>query len=408
MVAAVAATLLSPAGARADSVDPRALDDGCRFVDVPIPSSIVEKQIVPAPAAGLLASALTGESEFTIHGRLCMPHGKAPKTVMLALHGILYTNGYWNVAYKPDTYNYSRYMTDAGYAVFAIDRLGYGKSSKPPAALVTLDAQAEVAHRMIQKLRNGDIGGHRFPYVMLVGYSYGTATSWREASKYNDADALLTTAWGSTFQHVPLARVFTTFRPAQTDSRFRDRPLGYFVSPIGRDQDYFYDLSNVEPRMLDYSDTYLADTITAGEMLTFYPRYGAIPIANSLISKDEIEVPLSNQTRSIREPTFLVNGTGELFFCGIDQQHCTSSQKLQLEESKFFSPESCFRAAVIPQAGHNLNLQRNAQFTYRTMRTFADEVLGPDGDKRAEYRRSCRSKSGDNVDTGPARFGAIG
>ncbi|HEY1969819.1 MAG TPA: alpha/beta hydrolase family protein, partial [Pseudonocardia sp.] len=332
MVAAVTAMLLVPAVADATAPVSTDAGSGCRFVDVPMPASVVERQIVPVPGAGSVAGLLGGTAPgFTIHGRLCLPgNGRTPKTVMLALHGILYTNAYWNVGFEPETYNYSRYMTRAGYAVFAIDRLGYGRSSKPPAALVTLDAQAEVAHQIIGKLRAGEIGGHRFRRVMLVGYSYGTATSWRETAKYNDADALLTTAWGSTFQNIPLVRVFSTFRPAQLDPRFRNRPIGYFTSPVGRDQNYFYDLSNVDPRMVKYSDEQLADTITAGEMATFYPRYGAIPIANYPTSNKEVELPLSQQTKAITVPTFLINGTGELFFCGIDQQHCTSSQKLQI------------------------------------------------------------------------------
>lgn len=381
---------------------------GCSSLDVQVPGSVVEKQIVPAPGAGTAAALLSGSTEpgFTIHGKLCLPEGGAPKTVMLAMHGILYTNGYWNVEYKPDTYNFSQYMNEAGYAVFAIDRLGYGGSSKPPAALVTLDAQAEVVHEIIGKLRRGEIGGHRFHRVMLVGYSYGTATSWRETSKYNDADAILTTAWGSTFQNIPLLRVFTSFRPAQLDPRFRDRPVGYLYSPEGRNQNYFYDLSNVDPEIIKYSNEVLHDTITAGEIASFYPRYGGIPLANAPSGK-EITLPLSNQTKSIKVPTFLVNGTGELFFCGIDQQHCTSSQELQKQESKYFSEAACFRAAVIPNAGHNLNLQRNAPFAYETMRTFADQVLGPDGDNLDDYKRTCTAFSGPNVATGRARFGAL-
>jgi len=381
---------------------------GCRFLDTTVPSSVLDSGLVPKPGAGAFDDAIENKSGFTIHGRLCMPAGEAPQTVLLAMHGIVYTNGYWNVAYEPHIYNFSRYMTRAGYAVFAIDRLGYGRSSKPPAYLDSLDAQAEVAHQIIGKLRAGEIGGHRFGYVALVGYSYGSATSWRETSKYNDADAVLSTAWGSAFQNIPLARVFLAFQPAQLDPRFADRPLGYLALPYGRDQNYFYDLSNVDPKLMAYSDEQLADTLPFGEAATFYPRYGAFPVADEATSSDEIELPMSDQTKAITVPTFLINGTGELFFCGIDQQHCTSSQKLQLSESRYFTDAACFRAAVIPNAGHNLNLQRNAQFFFATLRSFADEALGPDGQHKASYRAGCAAISGTHVDPGPARFGAIG
>ncbi|WP_156934647.1 alpha/beta hydrolase [Pseudonocardia spinosispora] len=408
-VVALAVAMLVPATSNAAEPVNDDAGPGCRFLDVPVPASVLDEQMVPAPGANVLAKAVNpGKPDLTVHGRLCLPHDGQVKTVMLALHGITYNNGYWNVGFEPEKYNYSRYMTDAGYAIFAIDRLGAGKSSKPPAALVTLDAQAAMVHQLIGKLRHGDIGGHRFERVVLVGYSYGSATTWRETSKYNDADAIITTAWGSTFQNGPLLRVFSTFQPAQLDPQFRDRPPGYLtLGPTGRDQDYFYDLSNVDPKMLRYSATELDDTLTAGEVASFYPRFGAVPLGQVPGGSTELELPLPHQTKSITVPTFLVNGTGELFFCGVNQQHCTSSQELQRQESKYFSEAACFRAAVIPNSGHNLNLQRNAPFAFETMRTFADEVLGPDGDNLDHYRATCSGISGSHVRPGPARFGAL-
>ncbi len=380
---------------------------GCRFVEVPVPTRVVEEQLVPAPGAGTVASG--GASEFTISGRLCLPAGKKPATVMLAMHGITYTNSYWNVDLEPERYNFSRYMTRAGYAVFSIDRLGHGKSSKPPSQLVTLDAHAEVANELIGKLRAGEVGGTKFSRVILVGYSYGSATSFRTTSKYNAADTVIATAWGSTFQNRALARVFSTFTPAQLDPRFADRPIGDLtLGPDGREQNFFYDLSNVDPRILQYAKTELADTLSMGEAMSFYPRMGSIPLAYLPQDSREIEVPQSDQLSRITVPTFLVNGTFELFFCGADQQHCTSSQQLQQVESKYYSAAACFRAAVIPNAGHNLNLQRNARLSFATIRTFADQALGPDGRNAATYRARCAAFSGANVDPGPAKFGAVG
>ncbi len=358
---------------------------GCQFLDLPAEQGI-------------------------IHGRLCLPPGKKkPTTVMLAMHGITYTNSYWNVDLEPETYNFAQYMAGAGYAVFSIDRLGHGKSSKPPSALVTLDAHAEVAHQLIGKLRAGEVGGSKFGKVILVGYSYGSATSLRESSKYNDADAVIATAWGNTFQNRALARVFATFTPAQLDPRFADRPIGDLtLGPNGREQNFFYDLSNVDPKILEYARTELADTLSMGEAMSFYPRFGAVPLGYAPRSDEEIELPQSDNTARIAIPTFLINGTFELFFCGADQKHCTSSQELQRTESKYYSAASCFRAAVIPNSGHNLNLQRNAPFAFATIRIFADQVLGPDGKKAESYRARCGAISGRNVDPGPAKFGALG
>src|SRR5690606_14135288 len=123
----VGATMFAtPMAASSPSEDP---GPGCRFVEVPVPHSVLDGQIVPVPGAGTVADLLDGTGPLTVHGRLCLPAGGAPKTVMLAMHGILYNNGYWNVEHQPDTYNFARYMTRAGYAVLSIDRLGYGRSS---------------------------------------------------------------------------------------------------------------------------------------------------------------------------------------------------------------------------------------------------------------------------------------
>lgn len=72
-----------------------------------------------------------------------------------------------------------------------------------------------------------------------------------------------------------------------------------------------------------------------------------------------------------------------------------------------FSPQACERAAVTPHAGHDLNLQENAPFTYATIRTFADEVLGPTGGNYQQYRSTCAAVSGTNDTGGPATFGPI-
>jgi hypothetical protein len=64
-------------------------------------------------------------------------------------------------------------------------------------------------------------------------------------------------------------------------------------------------------------------------------------------------------------------------------------------------------AAVTPDAGHDLNLQLNAPFTYSTIRTWVDEALGPDGSHYASYRASCSAFSGANGTGGPAMYGAL-
>jgi pimeloyl-ACP methyl ester carboxylesterase len=412
---AVAALAISGLAAPAFAAD-RAGTDGagnCQDVDTTVHGSVLAHQIAPLPEI----PPVTAGEPLKIHGKLCLPAGGAPQTVMLALHGITYTESYWNAeppVENGDDYNFSSAMTRAGYAVFAIDRLGYGQSAHPLPETVTLDVQAEVAHQIIGQLRDGRIGETAFPYVALVGHSYGTATAWRESAMYNDADIILGTGWGNTIQTVPLARFFSGFYPAATDiappqgkeAQFRSLPPGYLTpEPGGRDQDFLYRLENSDPAVRDYDEKVMRDTVTDGEGVTFYNRYGAFP--DAALAGAELKLPLSAQTKDITIPTFQVNGQYELFFCGPDQQRCTSSATLTKGESKdFWTPKACFQGAVTPDAGHDLNLQRNAPFTYDTIRTFADRALGPDGENRDGYRATCAATTGQNVPDDTPQFGA--
>lgn len=420
LVAAVAAALavsgLAAPAFAGPSEDGHGADGGpgtCRDIDTTVPGSVLTSQAAALPAV----PGLTDGPPLDIHGRLCLPEGGAPKTVLLALHGITYTNSYWNaeppVANGAD-YDFSRAMTEGGYAVFAIDRLGYGDSAHPLPELVTLDVQAEVAHQLIGQLRDGKIGDDAFDYVALVGHSYGTATAWRESAKYNDADAIIGTGWGNTIQTAPLARFFSGFYPAATDvsppqgkeALFRSLPPGYLTpEPGGRDKDFLYRLENSDPAVRDYDYTVLRDTVTDSEGATFYNRYGAFPDAK--FGDARLNLPLSDQTKDITIPTFQINGQYELFFCGPDQERCTSSAALTKGESKdYWTERACFQGAVTPDAGHDLNLQRNAPFTYDTIRTFADRALGPDGENKDGYRADCAATTGQNIPDDTPRFGA--
>jgi pimeloyl-ACP methyl ester carboxylesterase len=407
-VSSASATGATPAETFPMSSTELPLSPGCRFIDTTVPSSVLNHQIVPVPIGNVGAPA-----NLTIHGRLCLPTTGTPKTVMLALHGVTYTNQYWDVGYQPDTYSFARAMTKAGYAVFAPDRLGYGKSSHPLGALVTLDSGAEVVHQLIQQLHAGAIGGAAYPHVILVGHSYGTATSWLESAEYNDADAIIGTGWGSSVQTIPLARFFAGFAtyPAALDPKTSSE-VGldptYLTPPAsGRDEDFLYDLSNVDPNMINYDSNVLRDSITVGEGATFLNRFNKIPLGAFPTAQDELSLPLPAVTGNIKIPVFLDDGAKDIFFCGPDTIYCSSSQALQREEAQYFSPTACARAAVTPDAGHDLNLQLNAPFTYNTIRTWADEVLGPDGSRSASYRATCSEFSGANGAGGPAAYGAL-
>lgn len=389
IVAAVTVSLGSIAATPPVQADSPTVSPGCRHVETTVPASVLADTV----ADGTEAAGDLLEKDLKIAGRLCTPKGGA-KAIVLALHGITYTSEYWDSQYQPDRYSFARRAMKAGYAMLAIDRLGYGRSAHPLGAAVTLDVQAAAAHHIITQLRAGAIGGAKYPYVALLGHSYGSGTSWLETSRWNDADVVIATGWGSTIQTLPLARFFSGFYPAMLDPTFADKisdPNYLAPLPNGRAQNFLYDLSNVDPRMIDYDENVLRDTVTTGEGLTFYNRFGAIPGTYVPTTSEELELPLSTHTRNIKVPTFLVNGTNELFFCGSDTKNCNDAEALRKAQMPYFSAEACLRTAVIENAGHDLNLQLNAQKTYDVVLEWLDTSLGTTGDKRDVYRDTCQS-----------------
>lgn len=102
----------------------------------------------------------------------------------------------------------------------------------------------------------------------------------------------------------------------------------------------------------------------------------------------------------------LINGENELFFCGPSQSHGDSIQALQKAESKYLASAACFRATSIADAGHDLNLQPNAQLTYEAVLYYLNQA-GTGGSKLDTYKNRCGAFSRANAGSGNS-FGPFG
>ena len=94
---------------------------------------------------------------YNVFGELCSRGSIHHKTIQITLHGATYGHLYWDWPFQPETYSYVRRATAAGYAVLNLDRIGIGQSDRPPAADVTIAANAWVVHQIVQALRGGDL-----------------------------------------------------------------------------------------------------------------------------------------------------------------------------------------------------------------------------------------------------------
>ena len=173
--------------------------------------------------------SVLGLTEYDLVGELCWKDNLQNKTVQLLVHGLTYDRHYWAWPQQPATYSYVQQAIDAGYATFNIDRIGVGESDRPLlAAALTTESSAYVAHQLVQKLRDGDIGDTTFNKVISVGHSFGSVTTLYEAGVYQDVDGVILTG----IVHVPsptgVAQVSASFHPAQLDPKFASANLPEF------------------------------------------------------------------------------------------------------------------------------------------------------------------------------------
>lgn len=319
------------------------------------PEACSEHRVSVALAPGL-------PREHFIWGRLCGPRRALdPPTVQLLVHGYSLSHAYWDFPYQPERYSYTRFMAEAGYATFNIDRLGIGNSSKPLGWEVNLDTHVFTLHQVIAALRAGRVGGVAFERVVAVSHSYGTATSETLAAIHpGDVDLLVATGW----LHPISPSWLTMFRlqqvPAQIEERLRDRPPAYVTPVPGTSPASFYSAEQTDPAIGPISET-LRQTGTEGEWYTGL-RLPGFPLD-----------PLV--TKQIRIPILFVMGQNDILFCGNDVPPCNDPQSVLERERPFFDSE-VFEAYIQPTAGHNVTEQLNAHEGYRAVRIFLDRHLG--------------------------------
>lgn len=344
----------------------------------------------------------------TIYGELCMSNkeladAKAgnPPAVLLLVHGITYGTYYWDFPYRPGTYSAVNALNKHGYATLNIDRVGHGRSQHPASALTTTAAQAETVHQLIDKLKHGQLGGISFPHVTTVGHSYGSVISWFESALYNDTDAVIATGYTDRVGPINAVSLVLTGGPAALDPVTSSEPWardpGYLqVRQDSRNIPALYHKENADPAVIE-KDNELANTVTAPELATFpQPEYDGMH-------------------KNIHIPTFTIDGEYDTLVCGANHAECAtdatqhdSPEKLEAASPRLRSWEApahnslaCFRAAAIPDAGHDINLHYNAQQAFAQIAYFADQASGIRGENVSSYRATCAKTDPNPADALP-------
>jgi pimeloyl-ACP methyl ester carboxylesterase len=273
----------------------------------------------------------------TIHGTLCAPAG-SPSTVMLLVPGATYNSTYWDFPYEPETYDYGRAMTKAGYATLAIDPLGTGGSTHPAPGLVTAFVQAEAVHDVVRSLKR------TYDRVILTGHSLGSTVAILEAATYRDIDGLVITGLQHRVNLISAATLFAThLYPATLDPQLQGR--GYNVAQLttvpGHRYAAFHSPGEVDPKVVEVDEA-TKDAFTATE------APDAIGVAIATPYSDLVDVPV-----------LVAMGQLDQNFCGVLVTTCSQDSVLRTERP-YYAGAPSVDAFVLPAAGHDLNLSPRA------------------------------------------------
>jgi len=299
---------------------------------------------------------------YDVAGWLCWQGELADQTVQVLTSGITYNHTYWDWPLEPGRYSYVQAATQAGYATFTYDRLSTGQSDHPDALSVTLSAEADVLHQLIQGLRSGAVGGHAFDKVITVGHSYGSAISGVEANTHNDVDGVILSGITHSFAPINPVLFSASIWPAQLDPKFASAglPLGYITTLPGSRTNLFYYTPNADPAVIAL-DEILKDTLTLGQFNTV----------------NEYMQPGS--TTAITAPVLVAMGQKDILFCDNLLLSCATDTAVASRENQYFSTQTCLEGYALNNSGHNLNVHRNAANWFATANSWADRRVGTAG-----------------------------
>ncbi|GIG65363.1 alpha/beta hydrolase [Phytomonospora endophytica] len=270
-------------------------------------------------------------ADQTVAGTLCSPRGAHPDTVQLLLPGGTYDRSYWTMRGDPRGPSYVEYMSRAGHATFAMDRLGTGASAAPHSSRFAPDSHRDSVHQVVLELRR------TYARVVLVGNSLGSTLARMVAEEWpGDVDGLVLTGESSTPNWDAFAELGAAYVPASRDPRVAGRGLddGYTSLPIGGKSAWMYHRPTASPLVMAFDE------------LTGEPDVFAMGDAGV---GGDIDVPV-----------YVIVGEFDRFLCGPGATDCSSSAALLAGERPHYPADAKLEALVVADTGHVLNLHRTA------------------------------------------------
>jgi pimeloyl-ACP methyl ester carboxylesterase len=280
---------------------------------------------------------------YTVAGHLVEPATQADaagpaRAAVLDLHGLGYAEFFWDFQMVPG-YDWASALAERGISSVTIDRIGYGRTGKPPGMQSCLGAQADVAHQVVQELRSGTYaaaGGPApsFSRVGLAGHSAGGAIAQAEAYSYHDVDALMVLSWADAGASLQALTALGQTGAVCVSGRQGQTP-GY--ASFGQTKEDF--------RALMFHDADIAVVIEAVRLRRADPCGDHASLPATLLT-DERQVP------AIKVPVLLAIGDSDAIF-----------PPPALDNQRRLYTGSDVTAIAVPNTGHALSLEHSAPST---------------------------------------------
>jgi hypothetical protein len=166
-------------------------------------------------------------------------------------------------------------------------------------------------------------------------------------------------------------QVIDFFHPAAQDPIVgpTQPPPGYLTQLPGYRVRMLEHPPNVEPDLSEYNEL-IKSTGALGEGDTLPQTY------------------LPTHSLAVRAPVLIAVGQYDALFCGEAVGFGRDSASVHAYEEAFYSPEARLETRVIPDAGHSLNLHRNATDWFEIVLDWLDRRVPGNGRPAAESRQA--------------------
>lgn len=348
------------------------------------------------------ALAMTGyhvtSGRYEISAMFCRPDNLkkfASPTVQVLTHGIGFDKTYWDLPYNAYNYSYINHALSHGYSTLSYDRLGIGNSSHgEPLNEIQSFLEVEALRSLTVQLRNGTLPTvpHKFPKVVHVGHSFGSAQTYSLANLYPDlTDAIVLTGFTMNASFVPYFASGGNFVLAN-----KNQPLRFGSGPDATATqaylDAYFEVAAEYIQPIDLSTLPAPQNLPNGYLvpadaeaikyLFFSPKHFdpailtdvAAPKKQPVTLGEVLTLGLLPPTNAYHGPVLAITGRDDLPYCGSDCLNTggiAPSIPAMLGTQNFPNvPPANFSAYIQPDTGHGINLHYNASGTYEVIQEF--------------------------------------